>query len=88
MPVDFDVRITDGWKAKENSRIGPVVEWVFYDVATNKALFRFAPTLDHLNRLAMAIVHVRDVDKINKALISQYDEAEKINDLKGKVQCL
>ena len=88
MPVEFDVKITEGWKAKKNGRIGPVVEWKFYDTKTKEIMFRFAPTLDHLNRVALAIKHVRDVDEINKQLILMYQEAEKINGLKGKIQCL
>jgi hypothetical protein len=88
MPVDFEVRITEGWKAKKNGRIGPVVEWKFYDTKDGKTLFKFAPTLDHLNRIAMGIKHVKDVDLINKELIKQYEEAKKINDLKGRLQCL
>lgn len=88
MPVDFDIRITEGWKAKKNGRIGPVVEWRFYNTETDETLFKFAPTLDHLNRLAMGIKHVKDVDQINKQLIQQYEEAEKINNLKGALQCL
>lgn len=88
MPVDFEIKITEGWKAKQNGRIGPVVEWSFYDTKTKKVMFKFAPTLDHLNRIALGINHVKDVDHINKELIKQYEEAEKINKLRGKLQCL
>ena len=90
MPVDFNVKIGEGWKAKKNGRIGAVTTMEFYDTKTGEALGvkSFAPTLDHLNRMAMVIKLTKDVDMINKQLIAQYEEADNINKLKGKVQCL
>lgn len=107
MPVDFEVRMTEGDKAAVNKRFGAVQELRFYDTKTNNTLFRYAGTLDHWNRLALAIKHGKDLDKLHKKIIKEFpdeklgliheilmeytrlnDEAKKINDLRGKVQCL
>lgn len=79
----FTVRITEGWKAKENGRVGAVVEIHF-----SQSVHSFAPTLDDLNRLAMVITLVRNVDSYNKKMIEYYKEADRINLLKGELQCL
>jgi hypothetical protein len=84
MPLKpFTVEITNGWKANENNRVGPVVvmNW-------EQKINSFAPTLDDLNRMALAIELVRKVDRINKELINCYKDVETINKLKGQVQCL
>lgn len=83
MPLSpFTVKITNGWKAQENNRVGPVVtmDW-------EKSIHSFAPTLDDLNRMALVIKLVREVDEINKRLLVCYRDCEEINKLKGKVQC-
>ena len=83
MPVvPFTVKITNGWKAKENGRVGPVVtmDW-------EKSIHSFAPTLDDLNRMALVIKLVREVDEINKKMVSCYKDCDEINRLKGQIQC-
>ena len=107
MPVDFDVRLTKGWKRKENSRVGAVQELTFYDTKTGKVQYRFTPTLDQWNRMALAIKHGKELDVLHKSIMDRfkgeeltfinevlekyvelYKEADNINKLKGKVQCL
>lgn len=83
MPLSpFTVEITNGWKAEENNRVGPVVVMKWEQKIDN-----FAPTLDDLNRMAEVILLVRTVDELNKKLIQCYKDADQINNLKGKVQC-
>lgn len=83
MPLQpFTVNITEGWKAKENGRVGACVE-----MRWKQSITSFAPTLDDLNRMAMVIDLVRKVDEYNKKMISYYKEADEINKLKGKLQC-
>lgn len=71
MPIKMDFVYEKGWKENENSRFGFVLVIRFIDVATNKVMFRFAPTLKDLEDLQIFSSNLLVVDRMHKDYINK-----------------
>jgi hypothetical protein len=65
--VEIRRKIAEGWRNKENKRIGACVVLDFYDEKTGKRLFSWAPLLEDEEFIIKTFNFIRDIDGIHKA---------------------
>lgn len=70
MPIQLVLAVRDGWKQKDNERFGQCLEVRFIDMASEKILFRYAPTLQDENFWNDMFTKLKVYDRLHKEIFS------------------